>query len=381
MSTLTTFTSNAPSKPLDLSVVLQGLDTVDRERTREAILNEAINVGATKEALSTRLKAHYAAQGITDVSDEAVQRGVDQLYENRFAHRPIPKGFKRTLGVAWINRTIITAWLLICLLGGVLIGVGLSQIRAYTVRAEQRAVIERVEAEKARVAKVEADRVAAIAAEAKRVAAEKAAAEKRASDLKGMPDRLRALGVAITEVAKEQGVRDRADQLVATGIGLATAGDLQAAQRTYQDLTETLALLNLEYEARINLSGTKPGMSKPSNGSSPWVTGGFRVFNGSKRFYVVVNAVDPRTNAAVTVPVRNEETGQVSRVSFWAEQVSEHTFNQIRAEKGRTGALSNTLFASKGKGYMEPTYKQGLKAAFVEAGASHDPAAYRITRW
>lgn len=364
-----------PSTPApNLTELLASMDRVDQARTKEDLIAEALNLPDRKAALAQKLRDTYAQQGI-EVTDEAIRQGVDAHYAGRHAFQPLSKGPSWVMAHAWVKRKLIATLGFIAIATVVILMVLVGVIKNAGQRMREREAAEAVAAEQARVAKVEADKVAAAEAQKRRAIQQQEAQAARDRALGALPDQISALGKAINGVAKEETVRARVAVSVVTGLGLAKAGDLEGATASYRELTDTLSQLNLEYEVRINLSGTKPN-GQTVDGRK-WVTGGWRDYRGSKRYYVVVNAVTTQ-GSPVTVPVRNSETGSIDKVSSWAEEVPQAVYERLKAEKQTKGNVANTLFGAKSKGYMEPLYHMGYKAApTVQSNA----ADHRITRW
>jgi hypothetical protein len=349
----------------DLSTLLASMDAVDAARNSEQQLDEAVNLDARKQVLRDKLRSTYAAQKIA-VSDDVINKGVDDFFESRYVFQPMPKGVNSVLASLYVARNRIaktTAGLMgVFVLGWILVlaaGGAHRAHRAYRANAK-------IEAARMAEAKVIADRLEAERAEVARQKAAVVAEAARVAELAAFPDRIKAISDACLNVALEEQIRTRVSQIAVSAVALAKAGDVSGARSSYSDLNSILAQLNLEYDLRINLNGRK--------GGSDWVTGGWRDFRGQKRYYLVVNAV--RNGDNVAVPVRSEEDGTVSTVRSWAEQVPAETFEKVKAEKMGNGTVRDTLFGQKRKGYMEPTYLQGPKS-----GRSGDAGAFRITRW
>lgn len=349
-----------------LPSILAAMDAVDAARGMEAQLDDAINLDARKAALKAKLRQTYADQSIT-VSDEVLDKGVDEFFAQRFVFRPLAAGVTKVLAWAYLKRVRIAqivgavALVIACTVG--FVHLNQAMVKSYREHAEA----QRIADAKALVIKVEADRVAAIRAEEDRVTREAAAAKARAAQLAALPGAIQATGDAALSVAKEPDVSSRIAALATSGISAAKSGDLTGANAFLNELRAILADLSTEYEVRINLSGKKGGAN--------WVTGGWREFRGNRRYYVVVNA--SHNGSAVPVTVRNEETGETANLTSWAEQVTQSTFEAIRAEKSSRGTLHDDLFARKDRGYLTPSYLQGFKAGQGPANT----ATYRITRW
>lgn len=351
---------------IDLVSQLAAMDAVDSARSMEEQINDAVNLDAKKAALKAKLKATYAEQGLP-VTDEALDRGVDEFFKRRYEFKPMDSGLNKVLAGLYIKRVRIakqmTFWGLAFLCATCLFFAARSAKRSY----DEHAVVAHAAQIKDATYKAELDHIAALKAEESRVLREAADAKARIAKLAALPDEIRTVAAAIMALSKETEVQAHAKDTALSGIGAAEAGDLRGATASLNDLQTLYADLSSEYELRINMSGRK--------GGADWVTGGWRDTNGNRRYYVVVNAL--HSGAPVGVAVRSEETGDTTRVSSWAEQVSQAAFEAIKAEKVRTNSLRDTLFARKERGYLNPSYLQGFKAG--QGPANSD--TYRLTRW
>src|SRR5690606_12480578 len=95
---------NTPS----MEDVLMAADTVDTIRHEMAIQETEILSDDRRSALKAKLRQWYESQG-TIVSDEIINRAVEDMDKNRYVHEPLAPGFSRLLARMWINRGKIAA--------------------------------------------------------------------------------------------------------------------------------------------------------------------------------------------------------------------------------------------------------------------------------
>jgi hypothetical protein len=97
------------------------------------------------------------------------------------------------------------------------------------------------------------------------------------------------------------------------------------------------------------------------------VSGVWRVPEGrdaTRTYYLIVDAVDDR-GRAVTLPIRNEETGQVERVSTFGLRVDEATWDRVAADLDDDGIIQERVVAIKRPGELEPEYLVGTTGGTI----------------
>jgi hypothetical protein len=285
---------DAARAPLPLDEVMLAMDVVDTLRHRERLVAQELEGPERDEALMARLRQLYAAQGI-EVTDRTLREGVAALREDRFAYRPPPD----TPAVRWA--------------------------RVYAQRglwARRVALVA--------VAVVVVWGVYWFTAVAPREAL--------------LADVARAQ-TAIAAVARDDGARAEADRLAARARGALTAGDTAAARAEVARLDDLRARLELGYSLVI------------ATGENV-VSGVWRVpdrSDATRNYYLIVQAVDDR-GRAVTLPVRNEETGSTERVSTFGLRVDEATWDRVGEDLEDDGIIQDRLVAVKRVGELEPEY-------------------------
>lgn len=92
---------DAEQAPLEELMI--AMDVVDTLRHREMLIDRELNLSGRRERLLERLREIYRAQGI-EVSETALEAGVDALEQERFAYTPTPAGFSTAMAKLYIRR-------------------------------------------------------------------------------------------------------------------------------------------------------------------------------------------------------------------------------------------------------------------------------------
>lgn len=279
------------------------MDVVDTLRHRQLLVEQELAGEERDEAMLERLRRIYAAQGI-EVPDRILREGVTALREDRFAYRPPPD----TWAVWWA--------------------------RVYAQRARWAWVLLGVVV------------VAALAWGAYRVGV----VAPREARLEGIDNR----HAAIQQLAADDAVRQRADVLQAQALAAAGAGDMAEADALLGELTDLQARLERSYELVID---TGPDA----------VAGVWRVpeLNATARnYYLIVEAIGEQ-GEAVTLPIENEETGEVERVSTFGLRVDEATWDRVATDLDDDGIIQERTVAVKRRGELEPEYRVDTSGAAI----------------
>lgn len=275
-----------------LDDIMLAMDVVDTLRHREALIERELGSAERDEQLIERLRKVYASQGI-EVTDEILKEGIAALKEDRFVYRPPPRSAATRWAHVYIDRG---RWAL-----GLLAIVAVAAI-AYA--ANWFLVVE--------------------------------PQQRFASDLESTYQDV----LAVSAVPEAERLADTLHTQARTAL---QRGD-QAESRTALDSLQALrAQLERAYELRIS-----PG---PDTGF--WRIPDLNV--NARNYYLVVEAFDAN-GRRLTLPIRNEETGEVEEVSRWGLRVDEETFEQVRVDKEDDGIIQDDLFGEKQVGHLEPDY-------------------------
>jgi hypothetical protein len=327
----------------DIQTILCAMDAVNAARNTEELLNDEVNIESRKSVLRDKLKQTYSSQGIA-VSDDIIEKGVSEFFEQRYAFKKMPRNINLLIAYLYVSRARIATITSIAFAVILIVAGFWALIYNITTSSQKAAVAKKIATEKAMI---EADK-------------KKEATLK--SELSSLPAQIKSIGAAIIKLAKEDPVKQKAEFLMGESVAAVAASNIGSLKQIKTELDLLLAQISSEFELTINGSGK---------------TGFWRTLTknpGEKRYYIVVNAA--YNGKSVSIPIKNEEDGKTYNVSQWAEQVSLSEFDAIRNEKASRGVLKEPVFAIKSKGYLNPTYKQGLKVY-----GSVNAEMYRITKW
>lgn len=290
--------------PLD--EVMLAMDVVDTLRHEQAMVTRELGADAREAALIERLRKIYHDQGI-EVPDRILAEGVKALEESRFTYTPPPLDWRTRLARLYVSRK---RWGLpvLAVLGLLIVGiVGY----AFVYQPIQRGQIEAARIELAET----------------------------------LPARIDALYDAIYTETKVQSALEQAEPWVERGKAAAARGDREGALAAIDQLQAIYDTLMREYTLRIvNREGEDTGI---------WT---FPEINTeATNYYIVVEAIAP-DGTVLTLPILNEETGQVDEVSTWAVRVPESTYNAVRIDRLDDGIIQRDTMGLKQYGFMEIDY-------------------------
>jgi hypothetical protein len=283
------------------------MDVVDTLRHREDLVTRELGVADREAQLLSRLRDIYHQQGI-EVSDHILREGVAALNESRFIYTPPKPGLGLALAKFYVSRKTWAPWfagvaLVLALgIGGYFLG-----YLPYKAAEAEAARVELTETLPSEMDTL----VQTIARESK-------------------------VAKAVTEA---EGLRDR-------GKIAASEGNRAAATDAIAALETLLDKLRLDYSIHIvNREGEKSGF---------WT---FPDINAdATNYYLVVEALDSMTGRPLTLDVRNEENGQIEKVSAWGLRVPEDTYRAVEVDKRDNGIIENDVIGVKQSGFLDPDY-------------------------
>jgi len=290
-------------KGAPLDEVMLAMDVVDTLRHRQQLVAQELGAEERDEEMLARLRQIYAAQGI-EVPDRILREGVSALREERFVYKPSPPSAARSWALLYVNRG---RWARVLLVLAIVLAGALYAYDA-AVRAPRRAL---------------------------------------ATDLQTSRS-------AVLALAESEALRQQAGTLYQQGTSAIAAGDHSLARANLQTLDQLLSQLRLSYSLFI--------VSEPD-------TGVWRIpdVNSSARnFYIIVEAID-QNGRRLTLPIRNEETGQLVNTTSWGLRVDEATFEAVAADKLDDGIIQQRLFGQKSVGFLEPDYFFNTTGAAITA--------------
>lgn len=303
--------AEAPAKLDDLMLAM---DVVDTLRHREDLVARELNEAGREATLVSRLRELYRQQGI-EVPDHVLRDGVAALKESRFTYVAPPQGWRRRLAIAWVRRGRY---------GKTLLVVGALFVAAWG-------------AWQVGVVRPERERAASLATELTQT----------------LPRRAAALHGEIVAMAAEPAVRPRADSLRAEAQRALQAGEADQARTAVEGLQSLRDTLAQEYVLTI--------VSRPRMDTGIW-----RVppRGTARNFYLVTEAIAP-DGRKLTLPIRNEETGDVERVDLFAVRVPEATFEAVARDKRDDGIVQRNRLGEKKRGRLAVEYLMPAEGGFL----------------
>jgi len=282
------------------------MDVVDTLRHQQDLVTREMGGGARKTRLIKRLRALYRDQGI-EVPDNILEEGVAALEENRFVYKPPEPGFKRSMALLYVSRG---RWgrLAVGIIAALVLVMSAYFLAYLPYKASQ-------------------------------------AASARIELSETMPAQMQALYNTIFEETKVQSAVVEAKSLLESGKTAASEGRRTEAQNAINQLREIRDRLRQSYSLRVvNREGVKSGF---------WTFP--KVNQNATNYYIVVEAID-RNGKALVLPIANEETGQVERVSIWGLRVPKSVYDAIGKDKLDDGIIERNMVGQKQAGYLDPNY-------------------------
>ena len=158
------------------------------------------------------------------------------------------------------------------------------------------------------------------------------------------------LATAIAAIAAEDPVKERSAKLAKTISSAVAVGDLSAAGRAVEQLRDLRSAVEETFTLRlVERPGVKTGVARTVKAKL-----GASDRQNLQLYYLIVEAVTP-SNQVLTKSILNEETQQSSRVTMWAERVPRELYEEIKAEKQKTGRVLKKNLMTKERGYLTAT--------------------------
>jgi hypothetical protein len=305
----------APAAKGKLDDLMLAMDVVDTLRHREDLITRELNDAGKEEELIRRLREIYRQQGIA-VPDHILKDGVKALRDSRFVYTPPGPGLKRRLLTLYVNRGRYGKRL-----------IGLAAVLGLGWGVWQFTVVQ----------------------------PERQAAETARTELtQTLPARLGAAFGDVTGVTTDPEARARAEALKADGERALRNGDRAGARKAVDDLAALRGQLTSEYVLTIvSRQGVDTGVWRrpPRNP------------NG-RNYYLIVEAIAP-DGRKLSLPIRNEETGQTETVSIWGMRVPQEMFERIARDKRDDGIVQLNRFGVKRRGALNAEYLMPFEGGMI----------------
>jgi len=297
--------SGADKAPLEDLMV--AMDVVDTVRHRDLIIDRELDSGGRRQRLLARLRQIYEAQGI-EVSDAALDAGVDALEEDRFKYEPTADSFSAKLARIYVRRS---RWFK-PVLGVLVLGLVIWAVWYATVGLPEARLLE------------------------------------------VLPTKIASAHTRINAVSNSDEATQRANALLAQAKQAIAEKESQDAVKLHEQMRSLLHDLEMSYDVRI--------VSRPNQISGVWRVPD--VNPDARNFYLIVEAV---TSAGEIIPVsvKNEEDGRIQEKSIWGLRVSEEVFEAVVADKRDDGIIQDDIVGTKPVGELDPEYRVPTTGATI----------------
>jgi hypothetical protein len=307
--------AGAAATPQTLDDLMMAMDVVDTLRHRQKLIERELDEEGREAELIARLKEIYHQQGI-EVTDEVLAEGVKALRDSRFVYTPPPPGLARTLFTLWarrgrIGRYVLTTMAVILALWGV-----------YYFAVSRPADVAREQA------KIELEQT--------------------------LPEAIRRAHADVVTAASDSEAKARADALLSDGERAIRDRDRAGMERVRTDLIQLRERLNSEYTLTI--------VSRPGEPSGVWRRPPRGIL--ARNYYLIVEAVTP-DGRRLSLPVRNEETGDTEVVSRFGVRVPEQVYEAVARDKRDDGIVQNNIFGTKRRGTLAVDYKMPFEGGMI----------------
>lgn len=291
----------AAAPPLD--DLMLAMDVVDTLRRQQRLVEQELDSGVREAALKERLQRVYHTQGI-EVSDAVLDEAVRALREDRFVYQPPAPSLAVRLARVYVSRGRWGKWLL-----GALAALLLLALAWFLLVVMPR---------------------------------------------NALPGELEARHAEVRELAQAASVDAKADQLLAAAQQALREDEPSRARDLLVQLEQLRDQLAIAYELRVvNRPGVRSGVWRVPEANPK-----------ARNHYLIVEAIGA-DGRPLSVPVRNEETGEIERVERWGLRVDQATFERVAADKRDDGIIQDDLLGTKPPGELEPDYRVATSGAAI----------------
>ncbi len=291
-------TTNAIAAEAPLEDLMVAMDVVDTVRHRQLIVDRELNADTRRERLLQRLREIYAAQGI-EVTEAALESGVDALEEERFRYEPRESGSGVRLAKFYVRRdkwlrpvSLITAFFLLVWLAWY-----------FMVALPERHLQDE------------------------------------------LPNKIEATHKLIMQQASSDVARGLANEYYGQANRALRNDDYSQAQEFHAKMQSMKSRMEAKYDIRV--------IARPNELSGVWRVPSVNA--AARNYYLIVEAVS-RSGQKIAVPIKNEEDGKTRSVTTWGVRVGKRTFDAIAADKRDDGIIQSNVIGHKDVGRIEPDY-------------------------
>lgn len=362
-------------KSVQIDDLMIAMDAVDTLRHKTSLLETELTSDERKTALKVGLRQYYAEQGV-DVTDEILDKAVEDMDKNRYVHVPLKQGFANSLAHMWVDRGRIGKKLAIT--GVALLATFFVANTGYdhlVVQPREMAAAElRLDIEQRLPAAIKEGHIKAVAAAKKyddeaalsvadniRDKALALLANEKIDEVRQEVVRLNEMAVNIEAKVLVSSLTEKASKLeadlsakisdkaalrtLASSIRAvkeaASKGDLKGYELAVQKLNAQAYAIETPLTIRIvDRTGVKAGVWRSQNGGA------------TKVHYIVVEALDP-VGKVLPMNIKNVETGATELVNYWGIRVPEAVYNRVGKDKQSDGIVDDTDAGIKPAGTLE----------------------------
>jgi hypothetical protein len=166
-----------------------------------------------------------------------------------------------------------------------------------------------------------------------------------AAEWKTMPAEITRLSQEDQALAIDPQVDAQIAGIEQAGLSAVAGNDRSGAKNQLALLKDMKDRLSIEYDLRVPYEWDED-------------TGVWRIPRtnpNGRNYYLIVEAVRPG-GGTIEVPVRDEETNKIERVSKWGQRVTRETFDKFKDEKSTSGITQNDILGHKARGELEPKF-------------------------
>lgn len=286
---------------------MAAMDVVDTLRHQQLLIDRELDADVRRERLIEKLRGIYQTQGL-EISDQVLADGVRAMEEDRFKYSPPEPSFMTRLAALYVKRD---KWLKPVMLGLALL---IALPILYYFAIVQPGIIAQ----------------------------------------NALPDQLTQHYEEVVTIAKDQEVVTKAQ-------GLQKSGNLALKNENYDEAQDSVEALGLML-GQLKTAYTLRIVQRPGERSGLWRIPD--VNERARNYYLIVEAVDNQGNI-LTLPIANEENGQIKTVKKWGIRVAPETYQRIVADKQDDGIIQNRNVGKKSHGMLKPEYSISTSGAAI----------------
>ena len=159
---------------------------------------------------------------------------------------------------------------------------------------------------------------------------------------------------AIAAIAREDAAVSAINAHYASGMAALRLGDLPGVRSRLDAMRAMRTQLDQAYRlVVVARAGERSGVWRIPDANP-----------SARNYYLIVEAVSSG-GERLRVPVTNEETGRLERVTQWGLRVNKSDFDRVAADKQDDGIIQNNEVGTKQRGFLEPDYKLRTTGAAI----------------